>query len=306
MLSNHIGGLLDKKQIEKDAKSKDPLRAFLERIWTWTVANPQLVVGGAVLVLGVILAIPVISYFQTAKEKTAQEAFFMADKKFMKLKEKYDTAEREAKKPKSPEEKIAERAAKMAEGKDGKSSEDASSENNLPSGDAAKDYAEVIPDFDNIIEQHPGTKAAQMSALLVADLFIRNQKWDEALSRLGKVKGITSPDFLTAFVSYKYGNVLASNGSCDKAIAEWDQSLKKNLPEVIANYTKVAIGLCYETNNDLAQAERYYSEVANLAPSKMEGPGSESNFFSDDAKKDAEKYLRALKIKQQKGTNAQN
>ncbi len=294
---------MNKKDIEKDAKTTDATTQTLQRLFDWVLRNTQIVVGVVVIGLLLLMAIPSYNYFQERNEELAQESFFQAEKKYLTTREKWEAAEKE--KTQTEQAALAKKDDKSKTDKD-KAAKD--EQPKVPpaqaTGDVAQDYGESIAALDQVIEQHPGTRAAQMSALILSDVFEQHKKYDEALDRLGRVRKSGSGDhFLAGFVDYKYGNLLASKGDCPKALEEWTAALKTSSPESIKDYTRVGMGLCYEKTADFANAEKSYQEVTSRAPKGEDGEaGSDPNFVASEAKKDAERYLRALKFKQQQGS----
>ncbi len=289
---------MDKKQIEIDAKTVDATTQVLRRAFNWILKNTQLVVGILVLSLLVLLGIPTYHYFQDRQEELAQEAFFVAEKKYLTAREKWDTAAKD-------NARTEQAALEKAKSDKAKSPAKEEPKTAMPqaSGDVTQDYGESIQALDQVMAEHPGTRAALMAGLMLADLFEQHKKYDEAIDRLGRVRGKSTDSFLAGFVDYKYGNLLAAKGDCTKALNEWDNSLKSSAPESIKDYTRVAMGLCYEKMSDYAGAEKVYQEVASRSPSSEDSEGGpEATFLTSEAKKEAERNLRALKFKQPQGS----
>ncbi len=82
-----------------------------------------------------------------------------------------------------------------------------------------KDYGTVISSFDSFINESPNTKAAQMAALNLSEIYLTYKKNDEALTSLQRIeKGLDHSDVLTALVWMQMGNVLADKGDCKGAV----------------------------------------------------------------------------------------
>lgn len=157
------------------------------------------------------------------------------------------------------------------------------------SGDIQADYGSVITGFDGMIAESPKTKAAQMSALNLSEIYVTYKKYDDALAALTKVEaGLNKSDAISALVYMQMGNVLADKGDCKGAVEKWQTIVSSKSFAFAHDEAKIRQGVCYESLNDTAKAEQLYMEVA-----KKEDPNT-SDFA---AAREANKYLRLLKAK---------
>lgn len=240
-------------------------------VWTTGHSKVVLAVAGAFIAVGVIYSF--ISYSKEKKEVAQQERYFILEKAYSEKKRSFDEADRAI--------------AVAIQGKDKKA--EAEALKNKPSGDLEKDYSTEVANFESFIQAAPQTKAAQMAALNLSEIYMHYKMNDKALAALEKVeKGLDKKDMLTALVFMQIGNAKADAGDCQSAIMSWQNVVNNKALAFAHDETKLRMGLCYESMNDLAKAEQVYQEIGN------------SNAGSTDftASREAQKYLRLLKAKQ--------
>lgn len=259
---------------KEELKSPDQMTKTLRQGFVWTTTHSKLVFGAfaAFIVFGLVASIA--SYMSNKKEVTEQEKYFLIEKSYTDKKRGFEEA--------------AHAEAQALAKKDNKEAKvpDLSKK---ATGDIQKDYGAIIAEFEAFIAQDPTTKAAQMAALNLSDIFQSYKKNNEALATLQKVeKGLKKEGVLSALVWMKTGNILADNNDCKGAIEKW-QTLTANKNFSFAHdEAKLRMGLCYESMNDLAKAEELYSEITKKQ-------GQETADFA--AIQEAQKYLRLLKVK---------
>lgn len=258
---------------KEDLKSPDQMTETLRKGFVWTAGHSKIVfaVLGVFIAIGVIYSI--ISYTTEKKEIAHQESYFLLEKAYSEKKRGFEEADR---------------AVMMAtQSKDKKAEAEALKKK--PTGDLEKDYGTEVANFEGFIQTNPQTRAAQMAALNLSEIYMNYKMNDKALAALEKVeKGLDKKDMLTALVFMQMGNAKSAAGDCQSAVMSWQNVVNNKALAFAHDETKLRMGLCYESMNDLAKAEQAYQEVGNS--------NAESTDFT--ASREAQKYLRLLKAKQ--------
>lgn len=213
------------------------------------------------LVAGVFLAFVIggvafglISAQGTKNEQQAQASYFKAEKKYLELKAKNAAAADATKK--------------------------------------ADDVKTVKADFENVISNYPGSKAAQMSAVYLSDILISENNKDLALTTLQKVQNSDS-GLINTLVQQQIGSLLADQNKCADALTVWQKIIDRKQAQFLHNSIRLQQALCYQKTNDSKKAEEI---LTNLANQKSDLNNSESTA------KEAEKYLRLIQYKKASGT----
>ncbi len=250
---------IDKKAI----KSPDKLQQELRKGFQWTTQHSKLV--GIILLAFFVLGggISAKNYLDDKAENEIQSKYFQAEKKFMEKKTGFEQA------------KMAE-----AQPKDAKAKTPPPPTTGKATGDFTQDYGPVVDDMMKIIAEKPASKAAKMAALHVSSVQIEYQKMTEAEATLKKVD-TGSKDLLSGLVENQLGTVQANLKNCQAAISTWDHVLSNARAKSLHADIKLKQGLCFESMNDTAKAEKLYNEA------------KADNKESTTAKT-AEKYLRLL------------
>lgn len=257
-----------------DLKSPDQMTQTLRKGFVWTTGHSKMVITAILVFVVVGVGVSIASYMGEKKEITQQEKYFLIEKAYLDKKRGFEEAAR------------AELVAAQSKDKKTAPAIDASKK---ASGDLQKDFGTEIAGFEVFINEAPTTKAGQMAALNLSDIYLSHKKYDEALGSLEKVeKGLDKKDVLTGLVLMQMGNVLANKGDCQGAIGKW-QTLTANKALAFSHdEAKLRMGLCFESMNDLAKAEEIYTEI---------GKKEDQNTTDFAAAREAQKYLRLLKAK---------
>jgi len=238
------------------------LSKFSENPW-------KLVIGGflgalvAALVAGA--AYVFISTQSLNKEKTAQESYFMVEKKLLELKAKQVA-------PTAPNLKKDSKKTTLNED---------------------IDFSQSKKDLEKIISDYPTTIASQMAALHLAKLLLDEKNLAGALIILQKI-GNKNNGLINTLVQHQIGQLLADQGKCPEAISIWQKILNNKNVEFIHNETKIQQALCYTKLNDFKKAEEILTNLANQSMN--------SEIGTDSSLKEAEKYLRLIQFKKASGT----
>lgn len=260
------------KLTKEDVKSPDQVTKTLRQGFVWTTAHSNMILGAFALFVVVGVGISIFGYFNDKKEMSQQEKYFVLEKNYTEVKRAFDEAARaELIAAQSKDKKAAPATGKKA------------------SGDLQTDYGTVVAGFEAFLNEDSKSKAAQMAALNLSDIYLTYKKNDEALAALQKVeKGLDNDEVLTSLVWMQMGNVLANKSDCKGAIEKWENISQSKSLAFAHDEAKLRMGLCFESLNDLAKAEILYTEVSG-----KQDPAT-TNFA---ASREAQKYLRLLKAK---------
>jgi predicted negative regulator of RcsB-dependent stress response len=256
-----------------ELKTPDRFLLLLNKVSNWFLDHIKAVVALVLVALFLGAAVAVYGTVKSQTEEKLQVKYYAAEKKYLDLKKKFDEG--------------AVQAEAASKNKDKKSATPA-----LPaviaSGDAEKDYSESIAEFKALVEASPSSKAGIMSAMVVADIYRQANKPEQALAVVDKITGNKPKDLLLALAYKLKGNLQADLGQCEQAIGTWKTVVDTKSFGFLSQDLKIKMGLCYEEQKDLANAEKMFKEAST---STAEG-ASNSSFT-----KEAEKYLRLLKLK---------
>jgi predicted negative regulator of RcsB-dependent stress response len=218
----------------------------------------KLILSGfaTIIVVGAVLAF--MSYKSTQKEKAAQESYFAIEKKLIDLKSKKAT-------PPAKDQKVV-----------------------------VVDFAPVKTEFEKVITDYPGSIAAQMAGLHIANLLVEEKNFDLALATLQKIEN-KNKGLVNTLVQQQIGQLLADKEKCQEAITVWQKIVDRKEASFIHNETKIQQALCYTKLNNLVKAEEILTKLANIPPSAELGSVNTTS-------KEAEKYLRLIQFKKASGT----
>lgn len=259
---------------KEELKSPDQVTKTLRQGFVWTTAHSKMVIAAVAVFVVIGAGISLAGYFSEKKEVSQQEKYFLIEKAYSEKKRGFEEAVR------------AEMMAAQAKDKKNVPPVDASKK---ASGDIQKDYGPEIQGFTAFINDAPTTKAAQMAALNLSEIYMNYKQNDEALSTLQKVeKGLDKSDVLTGLVLMQMGNALANKADCKAAVEKWEAITGNKSLAFAHDEAKLRMGLCFESMNDLAKAEQLYTEIAKK---------EDQNTTDFAASREAQKYLRLLKAK---------
>lgn len=257
------------KKLTKSDVQADKVTQELRKGFDWATHHTQIVVIGLAGFLLIGAGYSAYTYFNSKKEADIQEAYYLTERQYLDLKTKFEASEDVKKADAKVDPKAAPTPAPLK-----------------ASGDLNKDYGNVVQGFSSVIEKSPNSKAARMAALTLADIYSSHNQKDQALQVLDKTK--PESDLLSAMVLDRKATLKADLNDCKGAIALWDDVLKIKKSEFMASEIHLKKGLCFESLNDLTQAQAMYTQ-AKSAP-KEGAPVSATS-------KTADKYLRLLESK---------
>ena len=274
---------MDKKLTKEDVRTPDQMTQELGRFAAWISKNITLVIGVIVglLVMGGIYT--AVDYFNGQKESHLQGEMSRVEHQYTEKKTKFKDAEQ------------AENAKKPASAKKDK--------NETPApvlvkatGDLEKDYGPEVSGFEDLVAKNPNSKAGQMSAIYLADLYSEYKQPGKAIEALNKVAPQNEPtDVVSALVINLKAGLLADQGDCAQALQIWQKIMAQKKMDYLHDEAKLRSAVCYEKMNETAKAEQFYIELSKNTSSKDQ---AEDKAATEDAKK----YLRLLKVRTNGGT----
>ncbi len=200
----------------------------------------KLIIGLFIAVMVVGGVISALAVQKTNKEHKAQENYFMAEKKYLEIKNKKANPETAAKE-KTP--------------------------------DTPADYMTVKTDFDKIIQDYPKSTAAQMSALYLTDILLNEKNTDQALATLQKVES-KDDGLVNTLVQQQIGRLQADKDKCQDAVDTWQKIVKRKEASFLHNEVKIQQALCYQKMNDNKKAEELLTNIANQKTDKANEPST--------------------------------
>ncbi len=234
--------------------------SVLEKQW-------KLIAGVFVLLIVGGAAFALLSMQKANKEQTAQSHYFLAEKKYFEAKTKATTPA------------VA-----------GKNAKDAKVETVKTT---PADYSGAKSDFEKVIADYPGSKAAQMAALYLSDILLNENNKASALTTLQKVE-TNDTGLINTLVQQQIGLLLADQDKCSEALTIWQKIIDRKQAQFIHNNTRIQQALCYKKMNDGKKAEEILTNLANQKP--------DGSLETSSTSKEAEKYLRLIQFKKASGT----
>ncbi len=276
---------MDKKLTKEEVRTPDKMTLILDRIAIWTGKNVVMVAGVVISLLVLGGAFSVFDYFKTKKENELQSEMSRIERQYTDKKTKFKEA-LQAENIKAPA------ATKK---------ETLKQETPMPAlvkatGDLEKDYGSEVTGFQDLVVKNPKSKAAQMSAIYLAEIYSEYKQPEKAIETLNKVvpKNDAS-DILSALAVNLKAGLLADQGNCPQAVDIWQSIIQQKKADYLHGEAKLRSAVCYEKMNDSTKAEQFYTELSKSTVSKDE---PEDKAVTEDAKK----YLRLLKMRASEGT----
>jgi predicted negative regulator of RcsB-dependent stress response len=196
----------------------DYMKLIENNLKTIAIVFVAFVVGGG--------AVAFVTNNSKAKEKSAQESYYLVEKSFYELKAKKET-------PPNPTAKVE-----------------------------PVDFTKSKQDFEKIIADHPKSIAAQMSALNLASILIEEGKSAEALTALKNVESKSS-SLVSYLVQQQIGLLLADQDKCQEAIDTWEKVIKTSEAAFLHAELQLQQALCYSKLNNTQKAEAILTNLSN-------------------------------------------
>ncbi len=218
----------------------------MENKITELLINNWKYLAGAVGILVLIGAIYTLSITtKQKKEKTAQEQYFLIEKKLLELKAKSEAGEDDKK-------NVVEKP----------------------------DFTSVSKELETFIDSNPKRLASKMAAIHLAKIHMDSGNLDLGLSTLEKVRD-NENGVVSTLVLQQMGQIMALKDKCSEAIQIWQSILNNKNSSYIHDDVKIQQALCYVKTNDHQKAEEILTNLAN----KSVNPDMQSSSSSKDAEK---------------------
>jgi predicted negative regulator of RcsB-dependent stress response len=275
--TNHLKRMisLSKKLTKDDVRSPDQVLKTLNKGFEWTQAHSKLLLAALVLFLVTGIGYSIFSSVSANKETQAQGEYFKFEKDYLEKKRGFDEAQRIPNLPpdakKNPTEPVKAK----------------------PTGDLEKDYGPEVAGFQKVLTDFPSSKAAQMAAINLSEIYLDYKNTDGAFQALEKVAPHSKgQDLISAVVATQLGNVLSEKGECKAALDHWQNVLANSNVKFMHDTVRMKSAFCYEKINDTAKAEEMFKKVSQNSQDPKSPQMGETGLG-----KEAEKYLRLLKLK---------
>lgn len=231
-----------KKSIEiskEELRRPDAFARTMEQSFGFTTKYSKPLAAVAVLAIVIAVGLLLADFLRERSEVAAAQALYQPQSEYTKLRNQYDSA-------KFPQDPKATTKAVAA------------------TGDLQKDYGSVIPGFEKIIKEHPGTVAAGQAGVYLASIYLNYGKFDEAKVALAApLKELKSGTLIYSVAYMVNGNIHASQGNCQEAVASYERI--KNFLSLDA---AVKAGVCYEKLGQLDRAAEMYKKASADAESQ--------------------------------------
>jgi predicted negative regulator of RcsB-dependent stress response len=262
----------ENKRMPKALRNADQFQRSMIEGFQWTTSHSKIVIGLVVAFVVLAGGFSLAQYQQMKTETQVQEKYFVLEKQYMEKKSGFDQADQAKLKKDTPTDKANKKAPTPV----------------AATGDLQKDYGDIPASFESLVKEFPKSRGAQMSALNLSEIYLQYKKPEEALRALNAVSGnLGSSEMLSALVLSQLGSVYADQNNCKDAVQQWEKIVNNKSLRFAHDEAKIRMGICYESLNDLTKAEQLYTEV-----SKKDDANGDFG-----ASRDAEKYLRLLKMK---------
>lgn len=267
---------LSTKLTKDDVRSPDQVLKTLNKGFEWSQSHSKLLFSAIALFLVAGIGYSVYNSVSKSKETQAQEEYFQFEKNYLEKKRGFEEAER-GDKPNPLEPKKDPAAPVKAKA----------------TGNVEKDFGPEVAGFQKVVADFPSSKAAQMAALNLSEIYLSHKNPDGALQALEKVAPHSNDkNLISAVVKTQLGNVLSDKGDCKSAVDHWQGVLSNSKVQFMHDTVRMKAAFCYEKMNDMAKAEEMFKKVSqNTQDSKAPQMGETG------LGKEAEKYLRLLKLK---------
>jgi len=266
---------LSKKLTKEEVKSPDQVLKTLNQGFQWSQSHSKAVIAAILVFVGVGVGYSLFSNLSERKESQAQEFYAKFEKNYLEKKRGFDEAERQSARPPMKDAKDQPPVKAKA------------------SGDLEKDYGPEVAGLKKTMDEYPTSKAAQMAALDLSEIYMNYKKDDDAYQALQKVeKQSEGKNLISYVVLTQMGNVLAEKNDCKGAVDEWQKVLARPEANFLHDTLRLKSAFCYERLNEIAKAEELYKKVSQNSQDPKNPQAGEVGLG-----KEAEKYLRLLKLK---------
>lgn len=268
------------KLSKEEVRTPDKFGLALRTLFAEAVKYKVLVLGlfGSFIIGGAIWY--GIDYSNSQTEAKLQEKYYLVERAYEAKKKDFEEAAADAIKKNADKSKKNEKAEPDAPKKA------------VASGDLENDYGKIVSDFNELVSQHPNSKAGMMSSIFLAEIYSNYKQTDKALAILEKVNTKNqAKDLLHALTLFLKASLLADSNQCDKAQTHFENILGSKKLTFMESETKLRLALCYDKMKNSEKAKQLLTELKQT-PTEMSQGMPPMNTGSHEA----EKYLRLLSV----------
>ncbi len=270
---------MSKKLSKDDVRNPDQVLKTLNQGFQWTQNHSRAVIAVIVAFITIGVGISIFDVVAEKKETQAQELYFKFEKTYLDKKHEFEDAEKNANRTSQ------------------KNSKEPLAAKTKATGDLEKDFGPEVLGFKQVIETYASSKAAKMAALNLSEIYMNYKKLNEATLSLEKIAGQSNgKDLISAIILTQYGNILSDKNDCNAAVQQWQKVLSSSEVSFLHETLRLKSAFCYEKMNDLAKAQELYKKISQDSQNPKNPQAGETGLG-----KDAEKYLRLLKLKKNAG-----
>lgn len=214
--------------------------SFLER-------NAKVVLALAIVAILAGLGYAGLQFVQSRQERVAQNAYYDAEKDYVKIRDGFDQARFRTLRPEvRPDAPQAEDARTSAPA----------------TGDLEKDYGSVLAKLEAVALEHKGTAGGAQAAILVAETYLNYNQPDKAVefARI-PAESLPAGHVLGTLAKTLLGNAMAAKNDCQGAVRVWQQVLDAKSATYLHPEVSLRSGLCYESLNQPDKAAEMYRKV---------------------------------------------
>lgn len=267
------------KLSKDDVRSPDQVLKTLNQGFQWTQSHSQAVIAALVVFIVLGVGYSVYANMSERKEVEAQDSYSQIEKNYLEKKRGFEDADRAALRPPVKDAKDQPPTPAKA------------------SGNIEKDFGPEVSGFKQVIETHPSSRAAQMAALSLSEIYLNYKLVDDAAQVLNKVEPQSGGKNLISYIVLtQLGNVLSAKDDCKGAVDQWQKVLNRSEAAFLHDTLRLKSAFCYEKMNDTAKAEELYKKVSQNSQDPKNPQAGETGLG-----RDAEKYLRLLNLKKNAG-----
>jgi tetratricopeptide (TPR) repeat protein len=126
---------------------------------------------------------------------------------------------------------------------------------------ADKKWDEAVARLSELTSKFKGTHAAFDASLSLADIFVQQQKYQEAAQQF-QVSAENAPDkFAKMLAIYNRGTAEEQSGKCDMAVKSYEEAIKIGVGDFLNPELLMAQARCWEILGDSTKALAIYKEV---------------------------------------------
>ncbi|HEY6227766.1 MAG TPA: tetratricopeptide repeat protein [Verrucomicrobiae bacterium] len=141
----------------------------------------------------------------------------------------------------------------------------------LSSADATNEPPVPASSFLKIVQEYPGTPAAERAMLLAAGAYFTDGKYSEAQAQFDRLIKEHPSSIWAADAAYGIAASLESQGKRDEALQSYNRIVTAYANSAVANEARMAMARIYEAKNQPADALKQYEEVSRSSMASMRG-----------------------------------